>query len=84
MDKLDKEIFENASKHLNREEAKSICEISIKQDLDGIKVSEDFCKKHGEALIYLEGIGELEKVQEEIFSSKWYNSYFDEKGNLIK
>ena len=84
MDKLDKEIFENASKHLNREKAKSICAISIQQDLDGIKVSEDFCRKHGEALIYLEGTGELERVQEEIFNSDWYNSYFDEKGNLAK
>ena len=84
MDKLDKEIFEKASKYLDREKAKKICEESTRRGLELSDNDESFCKKHGEAIIFLEGIGELEKVQEEIYSSEWYNSYFDEKGNLIK
>lgn len=84
MDNLDKEIFERVSKYLDREKARKICEESVKRGLELNDSDESFCKEHGEAIIFLEGIGELEKVYEEIHSSDWYNSYFNKQGNLVE
>ena len=85
MDELDRKIFEEASKYLDRNKAKEICKEAIKRDLEGNnELDTPFAMKHGEAVIYLEGIEELDKVRQEIYESSWYKSYFDEEGNLIK
>ena len=83
MDELDKKIFEEASKYLDRNKAKEICKEAIKRDLEGNnELDIPFAMKHGEAIIYLDGINELDKVRQEIYESDWYKSYFDENGNL--
>lgn len=85
MDDLDKKIFDRASKYLDRSKAKEICKEAIKRDLEGNnELDIPFAMKHGKAVIYLDGINELENVRQEIYESDWYNSYFDKEGNLIK
>lgn len=85
MDELDKKIFEEASKYLDRNKAKEICEEAIKRDLEGNdELDTLFAMKHGEAVIYLEGINELDKVRQEIYESSWYKSYFNDEGNLVR
>lgn len=85
MDDLDKKIFDRVSKYLNRDKAKEIYEEAIRRNLEGYKELDiPFATKHGEAVIYLDGINELENVRQEIYESYWYNSYFDKEGNLIK
>lgn len=83
MKNLDKKIFEEASKYLDRNKAKEICKEAIKRDLEGNnELDVPFAMKHGEAIIYLDGIDELDKVRQEIYESDWYKSYFDGNGNL--
>lgn len=85
MDELNKKIFEEVSKYLNREKAEKICKEAIKRNLENNKSLDiPFAMKHGEAIVYLEGIGELNNVRQEIYESDWYKSYFNEEGNLIE
>lgn len=85
MDELDKKIFEETSMYLDRNKAKEICKEAIKRDLEGNnELDIPFAMKHGKAVIYLEGINELNKVRQEIYESSWYKSYFDKAGNLVK
>ena len=84
MDKLDNQIFKEASKHLNKDKAKEICKEAIKRDLENKdELDIPFATKHGEAVIFLDGINELDNVRQEIYESDWYKSYFDKEGNLI-
>lgn len=81
---FEKKIFEDISKYLDREKAKKLLEEETRLSLDGVDYSDEEAARFGEAVIYLDGIGERDKVREEIFNSDWYRSYFDEKGNQIK
>lgn len=75
-DELEERIFEKASKYLDREKAKGLLENEMKLSLDNVEYSDEDAMRFGEAVIYLDGLGELEKVREEIRNSTWYRNYF--------
>ena len=75
-DELEERIFEKASKYLDREKAKGLLENEMKLSLDNVEYSDEDAMRFGEAVIYLDGLGELEKVREEIHNSIWYRNYF--------
>ena len=78
---IDKKIFEDVSKYLDREKAKKLLMESTEHTINGTDYPDEVAMKYGEAAIYLKGIGELEKVREEIYNSEWYKSHYDENGN---
>ena len=80
-DDIEKQIFEEVSQYLTREKAKELLRESIEHVINGTDYPDDVAAKYGYAAIYLDGLGELEKVREEIYSSEWYKSHYDENGN---
>ena len=78
---IDKQIFEEVSKYLTRDKAKELLMEEMKLSREGVDYSDEDAMRFGDAVIYLDGIGEREKVREEIYNSEWYKSFYDENGN---
>ena len=64
---IDKSIVEEVSKYLDRDKAK---EMLMESALNDKEESFEDSMRYGEAALYLQSIGELEKVQQEIHNSK--------------